>query len=122
MQRDVKKFVKGCLQCATGKSRLPSVRAGEMIIPQRIFLPFDTVHIDLLGPLPKTSRGNIWILTMIDAFTRWVELGLLPDSKSSTVADSFMENIVLRHGCPFPIVGPNSRRLLFWIHVQAWNW
>ncbi len=36
--------------------------------------PFDSLHIDHIGPLPVDDKGNFHILIMIDAFSRCVEL------------------------------------------------
>jgi hypothetical protein len=36
--------------------------------------PFESLHIDRIGPLPSHDKGNTHILVMIDAFSRWVEL------------------------------------------------
>ncbi len=36
--------------------------------------PFESLHIDHIGPLPVDDKGNSHILVMIDAFSRWVEL------------------------------------------------
>jgi hypothetical protein len=31
------------------------------------------VHMDLVGPLPAFSDGHLYLLNIIDRFTRWVE-------------------------------------------------
>jgi hypothetical protein len=36
--------------------------------------PFESLHIDHIGPLPVDDKGNSPILVMIDAFSRWIEL------------------------------------------------
>jgi len=36
--------------------------------------PFESLHIDHIGPLPVDDMGNSPILVMIDAFSRWIEL------------------------------------------------
>ena len=36
--------------------------------------PFESLHIDHIGPLPSDDKGNTHILVIIDAFSRWVEL------------------------------------------------
>ena len=36
--------------------------------------PFESLHIDHIGPLPVDDKGNSHILVRIDAFSRWVEL------------------------------------------------
>ncbi|GKT25304.1 hypothetical protein ADUPG1_004635 [Aduncisulcus paluster] len=47
--------------------------------------PFETVELDLIGPLPEDSQGHRYILSMIDSFTRLSELAPLKkkDAKSS---------------------------------------
>ncbi len=34
---------------------------------------------DLIGELPQTSRGNVYIMIMIEHFSKWVELVVLSD-------------------------------------------
>jgi hypothetical protein len=41
--------------------------------------PFDRMGTDLLGPLSVTPRGNKYILTIADYFTKWVEIVAVPD-------------------------------------------
>ena len=36
--------------------------------------PFEVLHLDHIGPLTKDAHGNEYILVLIDAFSRWVEL------------------------------------------------
>ena len=35
--------------------------------------PWYRVVIDLVGPLPRTARGHIYIVSAIDHFTKWAE-------------------------------------------------
>jgi hypothetical protein len=37
---------------------------------------------DLAGELPHTCRGNVYIMIMIEQFSKWVELVALPDKSS----------------------------------------
>ncbi len=34
---------------------------------------FSYVHVDLVGPLPVSSEGHVYLLTIIDRSTRWFE-------------------------------------------------
>jgi hypothetical protein len=36
--------------------------------------PFEALHLDHIGPLTRDAHGNEYILVIIDAFSRWVEL------------------------------------------------
>ena len=98
MSCDIKEFVRSCEFCQKRKST-KNKAAGEL----RLFsspVPFHTVGIDIFGPLPKTAWGNRYITVMVDRFTRWVELVAVPNITAATMAEVFIENIVLRHGCP----------------------
>ena len=37
------------------------------------------VGIDLIGPLPTTSNGNKYVVTLVDYFSKWPEASPLPD-------------------------------------------
>ncbi len=42
--------------------------------------------MDLIGPLPKTSRGNQYIVTLTDYFSKWAEAASLPDKTANGIA------------------------------------
>ena len=44
------------------------------------------VGIDLVGPLPKTMRGNKYIVTQVDYFSKWPEAEAFPDKGAKSVA------------------------------------
>ena len=44
------------------------------------------VGIDLIRPLPKTPRGNKYIVTLVDYFSKWPEAEPLPDKSAKGVA------------------------------------
>ena len=65
--------------------------------------PFERVAMDIVGPLPRTSRGNRYILTVIDHFNKHAEAYDLPDQEASTVARAFLNEFVSRYGLPYVI-------------------
>ena len=53
--------------------------------------------MDIIGPMPETPKGNKFIVTLIDYFTKWAEAAPLPDKIALGVAQfiysvSAMEN------------------------------
>ena len=42
--------------------------------------------MDLIGPLPETSRGSKYIITLTDYFSKWAEAAPLPDKTAIGVA------------------------------------
>jgi len=45
---------------------------------------------DLVGELPETSRSNVYIMIMIEHFSKWVELVVLPDKSSHSTSQAFL--------------------------------
>ena len=56
--------------------------------------------MDILGPLPQSTRGNKYILVVGDYLSKWMEAYALPDQCAGTVAKKFVEEFVLRYGVP----------------------
>jgi transposase InsO family protein len=59
---------------------------------------FSHVHVDLVGSLPASSDGHVYLLTIIDRSTRWFEAVSLHNMEASTCVDSFIANWVARFG------------------------
>ena len=57
----------------------------------------------MIGPLPRTPRGNQNILTVVDHFTKHVEAYALPDQEATTIARVFLNEFVSRYGVSYVI-------------------
>lgn len=44
--------------------------------------PMEKCHLDILGPIPKTASGNLYVLLMVDQFTKWVEAAPITDQSA----------------------------------------
>ncbi len=68
--KDVRSWIESCDLCNRRKTPRPN-RAG---LPGSLTVssPAHTWAIDILGPFPETTNGNVYVLTMIDVFTRWL--------------------------------------------------
>lgn len=81
MRRFIKKEVESCLECAHAK--VPAgKRAGELHPIPKINRPFHTVHIDHLGPFVRSRRRNVYMLLVIDAFTKFIMIYPVKSTKS----------------------------------------
>ena len=56
--------------------------------------------MDIIGPRPKTDRGNRYKFTVVDHFTKHVEAYALADQEATTVARVFLNEFVSRNGVP----------------------
>ncbi|XP_069191041.1 uncharacterized protein [Procambarus clarkii] len=69
--RDVKTFVQDCHTCQTaGKPSMSIPKAPLIPIPVPLE-PFSKLIIDCVGPLPRTSSGNVFIITVLCPTTRF---------------------------------------------------
>jgi transposase InsO family protein len=107
MEADVQEHVSSCLVCNRRKQWQERPQP-----PQRTLSalqPMECWAMDFVGPLPVTTRGNKYILTMIDSFTRWTEAIALPDQSASGVAQAIVSQIVSIHGVPHKILTDQGR-------------
>jgi transposase InsO family protein len=98
MDEDVGAFIRGCLVCRMKKGSIPS-HQGKLKLFSATH-PFEMVCLDLLGPFPRTTDGNVYVAVFTDRFTRWIELVAIPDATAYTAAKALVDHIICRHGCP----------------------
>ena len=68
MQRDLKQYVKTCPLCQKNKGG--GVEKLPMIITDTAEKPFEKVFMDIVGPVGTSVRGNNYILTFQDSFSK----------------------------------------------------
>ena len=96
MFNDIRSYVKSCDECQKrGKNKRT-----EPLHPIKVGQPFDRIGMDIVGPLPKTKKGNAYIVVATDYLTKWPEARAIPDQKAATVSTFFYEDIICRYGCP----------------------
>ena len=66
--------------------------------------PFYQIGIDIVGPLKIMERGNKYIVTAMDYFTKWPEARALRTADAQEVARFIYEDIICRHECPKKIL------------------
>lgn len=91
-----KHIVHHCDGCQMGQDyrHLP-VPWGAISVPH----PWYTVNIDITGPFP-TAKGERFIASYIDIFSRYVALATATDHTTSTMAHHLMNDIMAYFGVP----------------------
>ena len=96
MRRDIEDYIRKCDPCQRRKEgKVPIAPLGEVPSPK---FPFEITAMDLTGPYVTTPRGNKYLLTFIDHFSRYVEAFPVPDQTAETCARIYATQIVTRHG------------------------
>ena len=71
----------------------------------------ELIGIDICGPLRLSTTGNKYIVSIVDAFSRWPECYAVPSTGSDVVA-ACLADFVCRHGCPEKLVSDQGRDFL----------
>jgi len=90
----VKDYCAACLTCAECKPPRKTPKAPLHPIPS--IYPMQRVHIDVIGPLPRTKHGSRYIMTVQCSFTKWAEVYALPNQRAKTCAKALVDNWVYR--------------------------
>ena len=96
---DVKTFCKSCDTCLKTRPKGRTPRVPLQDTAPVIDKPFFKCGTDLIGPLPITENKCMYVLTVIDYATRWVEAVPLRDTTAVVVAEELVK-IFSRIGIP----------------------
>ena len=99
--KDIEHYVRTCLVCQQIKT--PQRYNNAPMVPILPSRPGELLTTDLMGPLPRSEGGNLYILVVIDHFTKWVELFAMDKITAKDVAKNLML-VFLRHGIPETIL------------------
>ena len=111
---DVRRFLRCCQPCA-GYHRGAPPRQVKMMTPM-VGAPFERISVDITGPFPRSARGNVYMVTVMDHFTKWAEAIPLRNHTAETVAHALLVNVFSRLGFPLQLLtdrGPEFESELF---------
>ena len=98
MARDIEEHVKLCKICHQRNNRDNSKNK----VPLRPWGPpkarGERIHFDLVGPLKSSEEGYKHILSITDAFTRWVELVPIKNKEANTIAKALWNHWICKFG------------------------
>ena len=94
----VENYCKRCDLCSSRKGEQRKAKAPLKLY--QVGCPMERVSVDVLGPLPKTSDGNQYIIIEQEYFTKWPEAFPVPDQKAFTVAEVLVNQFFTRFGIP----------------------
>ncbi|KRX51308.1 Retrovirus-related Pol polyprotein from transposon [Trichinella sp. T9] len=95
---DVADWCRKCPECNQLKSGNKHHRG--QLEPQIAPYPMSRIGVDIIGPFQQTERGNKYILTVQDYFSKWPEAYPIPDMTASTVARTLVNEFICRYGAP----------------------
>jgi len=101
-QRDVREY---CLRCdACARYHRGGVKKREELQTMCVGAPWERLAIDITGPHPLSGKGNRFIITVIDHFTKYVFAFPVRNHEAKTVAKYLVERVFLIHGVPLQLL------------------
>jgi transposase InsO family protein len=70
-----------------------------------------SISIDTMGPFPVDKDGNIYIIVIVDNFSRYTELFPAADCTAASAADAVLRHISF-FGCPLEILSDNGTQFV----------
>jgi hypothetical protein len=99
MRQEIEEYVRRCKSCQINKLLNPKTKA-PMEITTTAEHPFEKCALDIVGPLPETTKGNKYILTFQDDLSKMVMAIPIAQQDAETIAKEFVVNIILKMGTP----------------------
>lgn len=96
LYENIREYVRSCDACQRrGKSKTQ-----QQLHPIPVHTPFYQIGIDFVGPLPRTKKGNRYIIVAMDYLTKWPEARPVPAATAEETEKFIYEDIICQHGCP----------------------
>jgi len=76
--------------------------------PSRNCQRWETDSTDLVGPLPRSSKGNSYMVVFQDKFTKWVQCKAIRKATTKAVSQALHETVLMRFGGPKTVISNNG--------------
>ncbi len=98
---DIAAFVKSCDTCLRVNST--GNRKSKMIERQIVCIPFESVCVDPVGPLPKGKRGAKYLFTYVCLASRWLDAIPMRTASATEATQCFLE-VISCSGIPLRVL------------------
>ena len=92
------RWIQACSRCEAVKS--PHQRQKAPLGNITAGYPWQRIANHFVGPLPSTARGNRYILSVPDYFSKWAEAFALRNAEAKTVARVLVDQVICQFGAP----------------------
>ncbi|MCP5046211.1 MAG: DDE-type integrase/transposase/recombinase, partial [bacterium] len=99
MMKDIKEFVNCCIPCQQNILRPGHEKRGNRMI-WKASKRWESVHIDVVGPLPTTPEGYRYLLTIQDRYSKFAAAEPMHYADALTVATTLANAWIFRYATP----------------------
>ncbi|GKT32012.1 hypothetical protein ADUPG1_002168, partial [Aduncisulcus paluster] len=88
IRKEISTFIKACLICQRERLTFDTLSSqGSTFVDK----PFHLIAVDTIGPFSLSGKGNLYCLSVIDCFTRFIVLIPTKTVKAEEAADAMMD-------------------------------
>ena len=112
MQTDITNYVRSCLRCAENNPvrRKPSGHLQSITPPEGVW---QMLSMDFHGPItPVSARGNRYIVSLTDIFSKFVITRAVRDCTAATAARFLQQDVICKYGTPKCILTDNGSHFI----------
>ncbi|CAC5421299.1 unnamed protein product [Mytilus coruscus] len=95
---DVANMCRHCDICDSKKG--PNKKPHSPLQQYNVGAPLERITVDMLGPLPRTYKGNRYLMVVGDYFSKWADAIPIRDQEATTVANKLVERVITILGVP----------------------
>lgn len=111
MRKDTSSYVSRCKVCQQMKSS--SAKPSGLMGQQRVVdKPWQMLSVDLIGPLVRSSKGNRYLMVVVDSFSKYTLLFPLRAATANSVAKHLEEDVFLVYGVPDFVIFDNGSEFI----------
>ena len=108
IRKQVLRHCKKCAECILQNQGQAEKKFSHLDSPD---LPMEFICMDLVGPIhPPTSRGNRYILTVIDMLTGFTMAVPIPNKSSETICSAYRDHVYCTFGGSSRILTDNGSK------------
>lgn len=96
LHADVAKFVAKCKLCSRVRSSFNAVQPTLQPLP--ICGMFYRVGVDLAGPFNRTKLGSLFVMIVIEHFSKYLDVIPIPNKEAFTTAATFAQHVLGKYG------------------------
>ena len=111
MYAEVDNYCQSCEACATRRLGSPRPIAPLGTLPA-VSYPFERIAVDVVGPFPRTNKGNRVLVVFVDHFTKWPEAFAVPNQEAKTIARLLVTEIISRYSIPRELLSDRGTNFL----------
>lgn len=84
--------------------------------------PWERVSIDVTEPHPRSSRGKMFIVTLVENFSKWAEAIPVQNHEAPTIAYVLMTHVFTRYGAPQQLLSDRGSEFQSELFAELNKW